>query len=35
MLVGFVVTGLIMQYRTPNPNVHSTEEIIASYHERP
>jgi chloride channel protein, CIC family len=30
---GFAVTGLIMQYRTPNPNQHSTEEIIVSYHE--
>jgi len=30
---GFVVAGLIMQYLTPDPNEHSTEEIIKSYHE--
>lgn len=30
---GFIVTGLIMQYLTPDPNEHSTEEIIRSYHE--
>jgi chloride channel protein, CIC family len=30
--LGFVVTGLIMQYLTPNPNEHSTEEIVKSYH---
>ena len=29
----FAVTGLIMQYLTPDPNEHSTEEIIRSYHE--
>ena len=38
MVVGvtlaFLVTGLIMQYLTPDPNNHSTEEIIRSYHER-
>ena len=33
LLIGFLLTGLIMQYRTPNPNEHSTEEIIRSYHE--
>jgi len=33
LLVGFVLTGLIMQYLTPDPNEHSTEEIIRSYHE--
>lgn len=33
LLVGFVLTGLIMQFRTPDPNEHSTEEIIRSYHE--
>src|SRR5579884_4383539 len=32
MLIGFVATGLIMQYLTPDPNEHSTEEIIRSYH---
>lgn len=31
---GFVVAGLVMQYLTPNPNEHSTEEIIHSYHEK-
>jgi CIC family chloride channel protein len=31
--LGFLLTGLIMQFLTPNPNQHSTEEIIASYHE--
>lgn len=30
----FVIAGLLMQYLTPNPNEHSTEEIIRSYHER-
>jgi CIC family chloride channel protein len=30
---GFVVAGLIMQFLTPDPNQHSTEEIIRSYHE--
>ncbi|MDQ2833156.1 MAG: chloride channel protein [Acidobacteriota bacterium] len=30
---GFALTGLIMQYLTPNPDEHSTEEIIRSYHE--
>jgi chloride channel protein, CIC family len=33
LAVGFYVTGLIMQYRTPDPNEHSSEEIIRSYHE--
>jgi CIC family chloride channel protein len=31
--LGFVLTGLIMRYLTPDPNRHSTEEIINSYHE--
>ena len=31
---GLLVTGLIMQFFTPDPNEHSTEEIIHSYHER-
>jgi CIC family chloride channel protein len=31
--LGFLLTGLIMQYLTPDPNEHSTEEIIRSYHE--
>lgn len=30
---GFVIAGLIMQYLTPDPNEHSTEEVIRSYHE--
>jgi CIC family chloride channel protein len=29
----FAVTGLIMQLLTPDPDEHSTEEIIRSYHE--
>jgi len=33
LVLGFVVTGLIMQYFTPDPDEHSTEEIIRSYHE--
>jgi CIC family chloride channel protein len=34
IFIGFVVTGLIMQFLTPDPDEHSTEEIIRSYHER-
>ncbi|MEO6964568.1 MAG: chloride channel protein, partial [Acidobacteriaceae bacterium] len=34
LTVSFAVTGLIMQYMTPDPDEHSTEEIIRSYHER-
>jgi CIC family chloride channel protein len=30
---GFALTGLIMQFLTPDPDEHSTEEIIRSYHE--
>jgi CIC family chloride channel protein len=33
LLLGFIVTGLIMQFFTPDPDEHSTEEIIRSYHE--
>lgn len=33
MLGGFLAAGLVMQYRTPDPDLHSTEEIIRSYHE--
>ncbi|MGH9355148.1 MAG: chloride channel protein, partial [Terriglobia bacterium] len=33
LVAGFVIAGLIMQYMTPNPDEHSTEEIIRSYHE--
>jgi chloride channel protein, CIC family len=32
LLAGFVLTGRIMQFRTPYPDQHSTEEIIQSYH---
>jgi len=31
---GFTLAGLIMQYLTPDPNEHSTEEIIRAYHEK-
>ena len=33
LLLGFLLTGLIMQFRTPDPDEHSTEEIIRSYHD--
>jgi chloride channel protein, CIC family len=33
LVAAFVVTGLIMQFFTPDPDEHSTEEIIRSYHE--
>lgn len=33
LVLGFVIAGLIMQYLTPDPDEHSTEEIIRSYHE--
>jgi chloride channel protein, CIC family len=33
LVLGFVVTGLIMQFLAADPNEHSTEEIIRSYHE--
>ena len=33
MFAGFTLAGLIMQYFTPDPDEHSTEEIIRSYHE--
>jgi chloride channel protein, CIC family len=33
LLLGFLLTGLIMRYRTPDPDQHTTEEIINSYHE--
>lgn len=32
LIAGFVVAGLIMQYLTPDPDEHSTEEVIRSYH---
>ncbi len=33
LVLGCALTGLIMQYLTVDPNQHSTEEIIQSYHE--
>jgi CIC family chloride channel protein len=33
LTLGCALTGLIMQEATPNPNQHSTEEVIQSYHE--
>jgi len=33
LVAAFIVTGLIMQFLTPDPNEHSTEEVIRSYHE--
>jgi CIC family chloride channel protein len=33
LAAGFLIAGLLMQYLTPDPNEHSTEEIIRSYHE--
>lgn len=33
LTLAFAGTGLIMQYLTPDPDEHSTEEVIRSYHE--
>ena len=33
VVAGFTATGLIMQFLTPDPDEHSSEEIIRSYHE--
>lgn len=33
LAVGFAIAGLLMQYLTPDPDEHSTEEIIRSYHD--
>jgi chloride channel protein, CIC family len=33
MVLAFAVTGLIMQFLTSDPDEHSTEEVIRSYHE--
>ncbi|MBW4025846.1 MAG: chloride channel protein [Acidobacteria bacterium] len=33
LVAAFAITGLIMQYLTPDPDEHSTEEVIRSYHE--
>lgn len=32
-MLGFLLTGLIMQNFTDNPNLHCTDEIIRSYHQ--
>lgn len=34
LAAGFIIAGLFMQLLTPDPNEHSTEEIIRAYHER-
>ena len=33
LVLGCAVAGLLMQFLTPDPNVHSSEEVIHSYHE--
>ena len=33
LVSGFFVTGVIMQFCTPDPDEHSTEEIVRSYHD--
>ena len=33
LVLGFAVTGAIMQFFTPDPDEHSTEEVIRAYHE--
>ena len=33
LVLGFSAAGLLMQFCTPNPDEHSTEEVIRSYHE--
>jgi chloride channel protein, CIC family len=33
VLVGFGAAGLIMRYLTPDPDLHSTDEVIRSYHQ--
>ena len=33
LVLGGTITGLIMQFATPDPDEHSTEEVIRSYHE--
>jgi CIC family chloride channel protein len=33
LILGFVTAGLLMQYLTPDPEEHSTEEVIRAYHE--
>ncbi len=31
---GFAVAGVLMEYLTPDPDEHSTEEVVRAYHER-
>jgi chloride channel protein, CIC family len=31
-MAGFGATGLIMRYLTPDPDLHSNDEVIRSYH---
>ncbi|MDE3200925.1 MAG: chloride channel protein [Acidobacteriota bacterium] len=33
LVLGSLVAGIIMQWLTPDPNEHSTEEVIRAYHE--
>lgn len=33
LVLAFLLAGLIMQFLTPDPDEHSTEEVIRSYHE--
>src|SRR5208282_4234416 len=33
LVAGFFLTCLFMHFGTPDPNEHSTEEIVRSYHE--
>jgi len=33
LIGGFIATGLIMQFKTSDPDEHSTEEIVRSYHD--
>lgn len=33
LCAGFILAGMLMQYLTPDPDEHSTEEMIRSYHE--
>src|SRR6185312_8899269 len=33
LFIGFAITGWIMQFFTRDPDEHSTEEVIRSYHE--
>jgi CIC family chloride channel protein len=35
VLVVFGAAGLIMRYLTPGPDLHSTDEVIRSYHGHP